>query len=198
MCSAYRLNKQGDSRQPCHTPFSILNQSVVPHRVLSVASRPAYRFLRRQVRWCGIPISLRVFHSLSWAIQSKALAQPKRWKREVFLKFPCFLYNPVNAGNLISSSSSFSKPILDIWKFLFTSCWSLACKILSITLLAWEMSLATRWLAQSLVLCFLGTGMRIELFQSCGDCWVQICWHNECETLMASFFRDLNSSVGIS
>ena len=28
MCSAYRLNKQGDSRQPCRTPFSILNQSV--------------------------------------------------------------------------------------------------------------------------------------------------------------------------
>ena len=25
MCSVYRLNKQGDSRQPCHTPFSILN-----------------------------------------------------------------------------------------------------------------------------------------------------------------------------
>ena len=30
MWSVYRLNKQGDSRQPCHTPFSILNQSVVP------------------------------------------------------------------------------------------------------------------------------------------------------------------------
>ena len=29
MCSAYQLNKQGDSRQPCHTPFSISNQSVV-------------------------------------------------------------------------------------------------------------------------------------------------------------------------
>ena len=27
MCSVYRLNKQGDNRQPCHTPFSILNQS---------------------------------------------------------------------------------------------------------------------------------------------------------------------------
>ena len=26
MCSAYRLNKQGDSRQLCYTPFSILNQ----------------------------------------------------------------------------------------------------------------------------------------------------------------------------
>ena len=37
---------------------------------------------------------------------------------DVFLKFPCFPYNPVNVGNLISSSSTFSKPSLDIWKFL--------------------------------------------------------------------------------
>ena len=38
MCSAYGSNKQGDSRQPCPTPFSILNQSVVPSRVLTLAS----------------------------------------------------------------------------------------------------------------------------------------------------------------
>ena len=37
---------------------------------------------------------------------------------DVFLKFSCFLYNPVNVGNLISSSSSFFTPRLDIWKFL--------------------------------------------------------------------------------
>ena len=37
---------------------------------------------------------------------------------DIFLKFPCFLYNTVNVDNLISSSSSFSKPSLDIWKFL--------------------------------------------------------------------------------
>ena len=37
---------------------------------------------------------------------------------DVFLEFPCFLYNPVNVGNLISSSSSFSKSSLDICKFL--------------------------------------------------------------------------------
>ena len=41
MCSTYRLNKLGDSRQPCCTPFSILNQSAVPYRVLTVASWPA-------------------------------------------------------------------------------------------------------------------------------------------------------------
>ena len=39
-------------------------------------------------------------------------------EEDVFLEFPFFLYNPANVGNLISSSSSFSKPSLDIWKFL--------------------------------------------------------------------------------
>ena len=47
MCSEYRLNKQGGNRQPCHTPFSIMNQSVVPHRFLAVASWLEYRLLRR-------------------------------------------------------------------------------------------------------------------------------------------------------
>ena len=64
ICSVYRLNEQGDSRQTCHTPFSILIQSFVPYRVLTSASWPTYRFLRRQVRCSGIPISLRAFHSL--------------------------------------------------------------------------------------------------------------------------------------
>ena len=38
MCSAYKLNKQGDKIQPRHTPFPIWNQSVVPCPVLTVAS----------------------------------------------------------------------------------------------------------------------------------------------------------------
>ena len=75
MCSAYRLNKQGDSRQPYCTPFSILNQSVVPYRVLTAASWPTCKLLRRQVRWSGIPVSRRAFHSLSWSTQSKALPE---------------------------------------------------------------------------------------------------------------------------
>ena len=35
-----------------------------------------------------------------------------------FWEFPCFLYDPMNVGNLISDSSSFSKLSLDIWPFL--------------------------------------------------------------------------------
>ena len=50
MYSAYKLNKQGDNIQPWHTPFPIWNQSVVPCLVLTVASWPAFRFFRRQVR----------------------------------------------------------------------------------------------------------------------------------------------------
>ena len=35
----------------------------------------------------------------------------------VFLAFPCFSYDPVDVGNLISGSSAFSKSSLYIWKF---------------------------------------------------------------------------------
>ena len=41
-------------------------------------------------------------------------------------------------------------------------------------------------------------GMKTDLFQSCGHCWVfQICWHIECSTSTASSFRIWNSSTGI-
>ena len=73
ICSAYKLNKHGDNTQPWRTPFPIWNQSIVPCPVLTVASWPAYRFLRRQVRWPGIPITWRIFHSWLWSTQSKAL-----------------------------------------------------------------------------------------------------------------------------
>ena len=53
MYSAYKLNKQGDNIQPWRTPFPIWNQSVVPCPVLTVASWPANKFIKRQVRWSG-------------------------------------------------------------------------------------------------------------------------------------------------
>ena len=57
MYYAYKLNKQGDNIQLWHTPFPIWNQSIVACPVITVASWPAYRLLRKQVRWSGIPIS---------------------------------------------------------------------------------------------------------------------------------------------
>ena len=56
-----KLSKQGDNIQSWHTPFLTWNQSIVPCPVLTVASWPAYRFLRRQVRRSSTNISLRIF-----------------------------------------------------------------------------------------------------------------------------------------
>ena len=107
----------GDSRQPCHTPFSILNQSIVPNRVLTVASWSAYRFLRRQIRWSGIPISLRA-SPVYYDPHSQRLWH-SWWNRprDVSLEFPCFIYDPATVGNLISGFSFFQHS-LNIWKFL--------------------------------------------------------------------------------
>ena len=80
----------------------------------------------------------------------------------------------------------------------FTYCWNLASRILSITLLACEMSASLLYFEHSLALPFFGIGMKTDLFQSCGHCWVfQICWHIECSAFTASSFRIWNSSTGI-
>ena len=45
---------------------------------------------------------------------------------------------------------------------------------------------------------FFGIGMKTDLFQSCGHCWVlQIYWHTECSTFTAWSFRIWSSSTGI-
>ena len=71
MYSAYKLNIHGDHIQPWLTPFPIYNEIVLLCPVLTVASWPSYRFLKRRVRWSGIPISFRIFHSLLWSMQSR-------------------------------------------------------------------------------------------------------------------------------
>ena len=115
-----------------------------------------------------------------------------------FLEFSCFFYDPADVGNLISDSSAFSKTSLNIRKSWFTYCWSLAWRILSVTLLACEMSAIVREFEHSLALPFFGIGMKTDLFQPCGHCWVfQICWHIECSTFTTSSFRIWNSSSGI-
>ena len=48
-------------------------------------------------------------HSQSFSIANEEV--------DIFLEFPCLLYDPVNVDNLISGSSAFYKPSLYIWKF---------------------------------------------------------------------------------
>ena len=90
------------------------------------------------------------------------------------------------------------KPAWTSGSSLLTYCWSLAWRILSITLLACEMNAIVQQFEHSLALPFFGIGMKTDFFQSCGHCWVfQICWRIECSTFTASSFRIWNSSIGI-
>ena len=54
----------------------------------------------------------------------------------------------------------------------FMYCWSPAWRILSITLLACEMSAIECYFENSLALPFFGVGKKSDLFQSCGHCCV--------------------------
>ena len=74
-------------------------------------------FLRRQVRWSGIPISFRIFQ---FVVIDTVIGFSIVNETEVgiFLEFPCFFYDPMDIGNLISGSSALSKSSLYIWEFL--------------------------------------------------------------------------------
>ena len=103
--------------QPWPTTFPIWNQSVVPCPVLTVASWTAYRFLKRQVRWSGIPISFRIFHSFFVIHTVKGFAIVNKAEIYVFRELSCSFDDPADVGILISGSSACSKTSLNIWKF---------------------------------------------------------------------------------
>ena len=196
MYSAYN-NKQDDNIQPWHTPFPIWNQSVVPCPVLTVAFWPAYRVLKRQIGGLVFP-SLSEFSRVCCDPHSQNFRVVNEAEIVVFLEFPCFFYDPMNVGNLISGSSTFSKSSLYIWKFSVHILLKPSLKDLSITLLACEMSTVVQQFEHSLALTFFGIGMKTDLFQCCGHCLVfQIWWHTGCSTLTASSFRIWNSSAAI-
>ena len=115
-------------------------------------------------------------------------------EEEVFLKFSCFFYNPTNVGILISGSSAFSKSSLNIWKFMvhallkaglenfehyFASVWDECNCTVVWTFFLWDWN--ENWPFPVL--------WPLVRFQ--------ICWHIECSTFTASFFRIWNSSTGI-
>ena len=173
MYSAQKLNKQGDNIQPLCIPFLIWNQSVVPCPVLTVASWPAYRFLRRQVRWSGILIS-KNFPQLFCDPHSQRLWHINKAEVDIFLELSCFFDDPMDVGKLISGSSAFSKSSLNIWKF--TVHVLLKPGLENFTLLACEINAIVQQFEHSLAMPFFGTGMKTDLFQSCGHCWVFHIW----------------------
>ena len=89
-----------------------------------------------------------------------------------FLELSCFFHYPGDVGNLISGSSAFSKTSLNIRKFTVHI-------LLKLGLENFEQYFISMWDECNCVVVW-AFGMKTDLFQSCGHCWVfQICWHIE-------------------
>ena len=87
---------------------------------ISNCSWSVYKFLKRQVRWSGIPNSLRIFQFVvSHTVQGFGIFN--KAEIDVFLELSCFFYDPVDVSNLISGSSAFSKstPISSVYFVFF-------------------------------------------------------------------------------
>ena len=144
MYPAYKLNKQGDNIQPWLTRFPIWNQSIVPCLVPTVASWLAYSFLRRQIRWCDVTISLSTFHSLLWSTESKVNIVNE-------VEVDIFFWNSL-AFSIIQRMLAmwylvllpYLKPAWTFGSSQLMYCWSLAWRIFTSTLLAYEIS-AVAW-----------------------------------------------------
>ena len=133
--SAYKLNKQSDNIKPSCTPFPVLNQSIVPCPVLTVASLTCMLVSQEAGKVVWYSHLFKNFPQLVVIHTVKGFSIVSEAEVDVFLEFSCFLYDPVDVDSLpflyqvcISRSS---------W---ITCCWSLAWRILNITLLACEVS----------------------------------------------------------
>ena len=96
---------------------------------------------------------------------------------------------------VISGSSAFCKSRLYIWNSLVHILLKTSTRDFAHNLVKWVQlcgNLKILWYCFS-----LGLELKTDLFHSCGHYWVsQLCWHNECSTLMAWSFKILNSSAG--
>ena len=95
------LNKKADNTQPWHTTIPVCNQFVVHDWFYLLTSWPAYRFLMKQVRWSGLPIS-KNFPQFVVTYTVKGFGIVNKAEVDIFLVFSCFINDPTDVGNLIS------------------------------------------------------------------------------------------------
>ena len=157
------LNKQGNNISPWQFPFSILNQSVVPCPLITVASWPAYRFLRRQIRWSGNPIFFRIFQFVA-VHKVKGFHVVNEAEIDVFWNSLAFYMTQRILTIWPLFPLTFLNPACTYGSSWFTYCWNLAWRSLSITLLACEMGAIVQFV-HFLALLFLG--IQGKLILSC-------------------------------
>ena len=129
MYYAYNLNKRV-TIYSLDVLLLLWNQSDVPCPVLTVASRPAYRCLRRQVRWSGIPIYWKI--STDCCDLHKGFSIINNTEVNVFLEFLGFsmiqrvlaIWSLVPLPFLspaLTSESFHSSPTVESWLGVFSA-----------------------------------------------------------------------------
>ena len=121
-------------------------------------------------KWSGSSVS-KYFPQFAVIHTVKGLSMVNEAEVDVILGFSCFsmIQQMLKIWTLVSLP--FLNPAWTSGSSWFMYCWSLAWRILSITLLACEMSAIVWQFEHSLALLFFGTGMKTDIFQYCGHCW---------------------------
>ena len=140
----YKLNKQGDNIQTWHTPFLIWNHVCCAMSSTNCCFLTSIQISQEagQVVWYSH--LLKNFPQFAVIHTVKDFGMFNTEEVDIFLELCSFFDDPVDVGKLISFPLPFLNPARTSGSSWFTYCWSLAWRILSITLLACEMS-ATVW-----------------------------------------------------
>ena len=156
MCSTYQLNKQGDI---IYILFIFLPNFEPLLCFMSGSNCFFFNSIQIYQETGNVNWYSHFFKNFPQfvMIHTLILTQSMRQKQVFFLEFPCFLHDPTNFGNLISSSSDFSKPRLYIWEFLVHRLLKFSLKDLEHIVWSFEHSLA---------LPYFGIGMKTGLFRS--------------------------------
>ena len=144
MYFAYKWNKQSDNIQPWYTPlpnFEPVHCSMSSSNCCFLnsiqISQESGKVVWHSHLFKNFPQFVVIHIDKGFSVVNEA-------KVDVFLELSCFFDDPAGVGNLISGSSAFSKSSLNIWKFTVHIRWSLAWRILSISLLVCEMSVVVQ------------------------------------------------------
>ena len=107
MYFAYELNKQGDNKQPWHTPFLISSNCFILTCIQ--ISQEAGQVVWYSHLFQNFPQFIVIHMVKGFGIVNKA-------EIDIFLGLSCFFDDTADVSNLISGSSAFPKTSLNIWK----------------------------------------------------------------------------------
>ena len=97
--SAYKLNNQGDNTQPWCTPFPIWNQFHTICNGCFLTCTPVSHEAGKKVWYSHL---FKNFPQFFVIYTVKGFSIVSETEVDVFLKFSCFFYDPMDVGNFIS------------------------------------------------------------------------------------------------